>query len=126
MRSSLGRVRGMGSAKDGTGHFIKQRFTAIANIPFIIFFIAFFIKYGDAPYEQIVSVLSNVAVASIMGLGKISISVHMQLGMQVIIEDYIHYRLLKIMFLFMNSCFVLLLIIFCLFSLLKIAILGTL
>ncbi|WP_333947916.1 succinate dehydrogenase, hydrophobic membrane anchor protein [Candidatus Liberibacter brunswickensis] len=126
MRSSLGKVRGMGSAKDGTGHFLKQRFTAIANIPFIIFFIIFFIEYGNASYEQIVSVISNVFVASFMGLGIISIALHMQLGMQVIIEDYVHSKPFKVMFIFMNSFFVFFLIAFCLVSILKIAILGNL
>ncbi|ADR52382.1 succinate dehydrogenase hydrophobic membrane anchor [Candidatus Liberibacter solanacearum CLso-ZC1] len=124
MRSSLGKVRGMGSAKDGTGHFLKQRFTAIANIPFVIFFIIFFIRYGSAPHEQIVSVVSNLFVASIMGLGAVSIFFHMQLGMQVIIEDYVHSKLLKIVLLMLNSSFVLFMAVFCLFSILKISILG--
>ncbi|AKK20561.1 succinate dehydrogenase, hydrophobic membrane anchor protein [Candidatus Liberibacter africanus] len=124
MRSGLGKVRGMGSAKDGTGHFLKQRFTAVANIPFIVFFIVFFVKNGNSSYENIVSVISNVFIASFMGLGIISIAVHMQLGMQVIIEDYIHSRPLKVMFLFMNSFFVFFLIAFSLVSILKIAVLG--
>ncbi|MBL0849260.1 MAG: succinate dehydrogenase, hydrophobic membrane anchor protein [Candidatus Liberibacter ctenarytainae] len=124
MRSSLGKVRGMGSAKSGTDHFLKQRITAIANIPCVIFFIAFFIIYGSSPIEDICSVISHPVIASIMGIGILSIALHMKIGMQVIIEDYIHSHLLKIICIVLNSFFVISCVFLSLMSILKIIIVG--
>ncbi|MBA5724164.1 succinate dehydrogenase, hydrophobic membrane anchor protein [Candidatus Liberibacter sp.] len=120
MRSNLGQIRGLGSAKGGTKHFLRQRITAIANIPFVVFSIAFLVIYSSAPYEDVISALSNPFVLSIIGIGIFSVFVHMRLGMQTIIEDYIHSRFLKIIFLFSNTLFVFFFAAVCLFSLLKI------
>lgn len=126
MRSSLGKVRGMGSAKDGSSHFLKQRVSAIANIPCIIFFIAFFMIYGSRSYEEITSAISNVFVSSIMVIGIFSVSIHMLLGMQVIIEDYVHSKFLKILLLLLNKFFVFCSTVLCLSSILKISFMGKL
>lgn len=67
MRTPLGKVRGLGSAKDGTDHFWRQRVTAVANVPLMLFFIGFVIKYNGAPYEEVVGALSNPIVAVVMG-----------------------------------------------------------
>ncbi|MBY7649949.1 MAG: succinate dehydrogenase, hydrophobic membrane anchor protein [Candidatus Liberibacter europaeus] len=126
LRSSLGKVRGMGSSKSGTDHFLTQRITAIANIPCITFFVVFFMIYGSSPYENIIKVTSNLFVASIMIVGIISAAIHMQLGMQVVIEDYVHSKFLKIVFIVFNNFFVIFSAILCLISILKIAMVGNL
>ncbi len=46
MRTPLGKVRGLGSAKDGTDHFWRQRLTAVANVPLILFFVIFMLAYA--------------------------------------------------------------------------------
>ena len=55
MRTPLGKVRGLGSAKEGTDHFWKQRLTAIANVPLMLFFIWMVITLNGAPHEQVVA-----------------------------------------------------------------------
>jgi succinate dehydrogenase / fumarate reductase membrane anchor subunit len=90
MRTPLGRVRGHGTAKSGTGDFIRQRLTAIANIPLTIAAVLIVISLIGHNHAAVVQILGLTPVAIVMLLFIISISTHMKIGMQVIIEDYVH------------------------------------
>ncbi len=118
MRTPLSRVRGLGSAKDGTTHFWHQRLTAIANIPLIGFFLWTLIALNGADHAQTVAYLSHpfVTIVMLMVLG--AGIFHMKLGMQVIIEDYVHGAMGKAL-LIANTFFALFMGIACGYAILK-------
>ncbi len=105
MRTPMSRVRGLGSAKDGTAHFWRQRVTAIANVPLVILFLILVVNMVGASHGQVTALLSSPMVAILMLLGIVSVTYHMWLGMQVVIEDYIHGEGAKILLLIGNGFF---------------------
>ena len=121
MRTPLGRVRGLGSAKSGTGHFWLQRVTAVANVFLTLAFLCVVISLIGKPYAVAVATLANPLVAILMLLFVISGAVHMRLGMQVIIEDYIHSEGLKILAVMANTFFAIAVGAACAFALLKLS-----
>lgn len=120
MRTPLSRVRGLGSAKEGTEHFWRQRLTALANIPLIGFFIWVLIVLNGASHQEVVDCLSKPWVAIIMLMVLGSGFYHMKLGMQVIIEDYVHGFSGKAL-LVANTFFAIAMAAICGFALLKLA-----
>jgi succinate dehydrogenase / fumarate reductase, membrane anchor subunit len=105
MRTPLGRVRGYGSAKSGTGHFIEQRLTALANIPLTIAAVLIVISLIGHNHAAVVQILGSSPVAIIMLLFILSAAYHMKIGMQVIIEDYVHDEAAKYALLIANAFF---------------------
>jgi succinate dehydrogenase / fumarate reductase membrane anchor subunit len=90
MRTPLGKVRGLGSAKEGTAHFWYQRVTAVALVPLVLFFIGLVISLNGASFAEVRAALSHPLTAIVMALFVLTGVYHMRLGMQVIIEDYVH------------------------------------
>jgi succinate dehydrogenase / fumarate reductase, membrane anchor subunit len=105
MRTPLKRVRGYGSARSGTDHFIRQRLTAIANIPLTIAAVLIIVSLVGHNQAAVAQILGSTVVAIIMLLFIISTSWHMMIGMQVIIEDYVHGERAKYALLILNMFF---------------------
>ena len=105
MRTPLGKVRGLGSAKSGTEHFWHQRLTAIANIPLTIFLVFFCVTHVGSSRADMAAAIANPLVALMLVFTIISITWHMRLGMQVIIEDYVHSEGTKLLALLANTFF---------------------
>jgi succinate dehydrogenase / fumarate reductase, membrane anchor subunit len=106
IRTPLARVRGFGAAKSGTGHFWLQRVTAIANVPLTIAAVIVMITLLGRNQPAAAQILGSPTVAIIMLLFIASITTHMRVGMQVIIEDYVHDDIAKIGLIVANNFFV--------------------
>lgn len=104
-RTPLARVRGLGSAKSGTEHFFLQRMTAVSNIVLAIAFIVIVLGLTGADHATMVRTVSHPLVALLLLLFVVSALIHMRLGMQIIIEDYVHEKGLKIAALVANTFF---------------------
>lgn len=104
-KTPLGRVLGLGSAKSGTEHWWAQRVTAVAGIPLVIFLIGFILAHLGATRAELAASIGNPLVAILLSLTVINLLWHMRLGLQVVIEDYVHAPALKIAALLFNTFF---------------------
>jgi succinate dehydrogenase / fumarate reductase, membrane anchor subunit len=105
IRTPLARVRGHGSAKSGTTHFWYQRVTAVANIPLTIAAVIILITLLGRNQAATAQILGSPAISIIMLLFITSISIHMRIGMAVIIEDYVHDESARMTLLMANTFF---------------------
>jgi succinate dehydrogenase / fumarate reductase membrane anchor subunit len=87
-RTPLSRVKGLGSAREGTGHFWHQRLTALLLIPLVLW-IGFCITALPADYATLAGWVKQPAVTVALVLLIIAVFYHAQLGLQVVIEDYV-------------------------------------
>jgi succinate dehydrogenase / fumarate reductase membrane anchor subunit len=105
MRTPLAKARGLGSARSGTGHFLIQWLMGIANLPLIVFFIWFVVAHLGASRAALMASLQNPMIAILLTISCLSILWHMRLGMQTIIEDYVHGHGAKLACLVLNIFF---------------------
>jgi succinate dehydrogenase / fumarate reductase membrane anchor subunit len=105
MRTPLKTVRRLGSAKEGADHFWQQRVTAVANLILVPLMLSVVVSLVGADHATVKRTLANPLVAlgflMLIGAGMM----HMRLGMQVIIEDYIHGEGMKVILLMLNTFF---------------------
>ena len=106
MRTPLARVRGLGTAKTGTEDFWRQRITAVANIPLAIAGIVIVITLLGRSHAAVVQILGSPVVAIFLLLFVLSTAWHMRIGMQVVIEDYVHDERRKLALVMANIFFV--------------------
>jgi succinate dehydrogenase / fumarate reductase membrane anchor subunit len=109
LRSPLGRVIGLGSAKEGVEHWWQQRLTAIALVPLTLWFAISLIAHLGSDYQHAVQWIGSPVPAILMILLIFAGFYHALLGLQVVIEDYVHQEWAKLtaLILLRMACFVL-------------------
>ncbi|MCB1598976.1 MAG: succinate dehydrogenase, hydrophobic membrane anchor protein [Lysobacterales bacterium] len=95
-RTPLKNVRGLGSAREGTGHWWGQRVTAIALAPLSLWFVWFAVAHSGADYSSLSTAVGQPINAVLLLAFVSSMFYHAYLGLQVVIEDYVHPRALEI------------------------------
>ena len=98
MRSPLGRAIGLGSAKEGLDHWWAQRITAVALVPLSLWFISAVVGLVGADLETVQNWMSLPLSAILLILLLIAAFYHLSLGLQVVIEDYVHTDFAKLGF----------------------------
>jgi succinate dehydrogenase / fumarate reductase membrane anchor subunit len=104
-RTPLSRVLHYGSAHSGTGHFWRQRLTAAANVPLVLATLFIVVATIGRPYPEAVAFLGTPWVAVVLILLFVSVTIHMRIGMQVVIEDYVQGEAIKVVLLVANTFF---------------------
>jgi len=117
----LKRVRGLGAAHRGTETFWRQRVTAIANIPLVIFLVLSIISHIGASYTQVKAYLAQPIVAVLMLALILSAAIHMRIGLKEIIEDYVHSEYCKVAALLLVTFFAGVVGIACILAIVKIS-----
>ena len=120
-RTPLARVKGLGAAGHGAEHWWIHRMTAVSNIPLIVAFIIIVAALAGKPWAEAVRIVSHPLVALLLILCVISVTNHMRLGMQIIIEDYVHDKGLKIAAVIANNFYAVAVAVACLWAILKIS-----
>jgi succinate dehydrogenase / fumarate reductase membrane anchor subunit len=105
MRTPLSRIRGLGAAHHGTEHFWLQRLTAAANVLLLVVLIGIVVTLVGKSHATVISTLSRPLVSVLFVAALISVAIHMRLGMQIIIEDYVHSPGRKVALLILNTFF---------------------
>jgi succinate dehydrogenase / fumarate reductase, membrane anchor subunit len=120
MRTPMARVRGLGSARSGTTHFWYQRLTSVAGIGLTIAFIVIALM-AIGSHAAAVQLLRSPLVVILLLLFVVNTVYHMWLGMQVIVEDYVHHEGAKVALIMSNTFFCFAVGLICVFALLKLS-----
>lgn len=109
LRTPLSKARGLGSARSGTEHWWLERVTSLASIPLSIFLVIFIVANLGATRAEMIASAGHPAIAVLLALSLFTLLWHMQLGMRVIVEDYMHGHGAKLVLLILNNFFCVLL-----------------
>jgi succinate dehydrogenase / fumarate reductase, membrane anchor subunit len=121
MRTPLARVKGLGAAGHGVEHWWIHRVTAVSNVPLIVAFVIIVAALAGSSYQEAIAIISHPLVAIILLLAILSVTNHMRLGMQIIIEDYVHDKGMKIAAVMANNFYAVIIAVACLYAILKVS-----
>ena len=121
LRTARARVKGLGASGHGAGHWWQQRVTAAANVPLMLGFVIIIAMMAGRSYAEAVALVSHPLVALVLILAALSVALHMRIGMQVVIEDYVHDKGLKVASLFANNVYAVVVAVACLYAILRVS-----
>ena len=121
IRTPLSRARGLGSAKEGSDHFWRQRVPAVANLILVAYLTWQMVRLAGAPHAVVKAELKSLIVSVPLLMLILSGVYHMRLGMQTIIEDYIHGEICKLALLMLNTFLAILVGLTCVLAVLKLS-----
>ena len=121
LRTPLGQVQGLGSARSGTQHFWRQRATAVVLVPLTLWFVWTVARYTGASHVEVRHFFANPFNAGLMLIFVLAGLYHMVLGVQVIIEDYIHREGTKLALLVLNQFAAFAVAVICAIAILRLA-----
>lgn len=121
IRTDRARIRGLGAAHHGVEHWWAQRVTAISNLLLGFFFIIIMASAAGRPWPEAMAIISNPLVAIVLALFVISVTYHMRLGVQIVVEDYVHAEGPKLAANIANTFFAIAVAAACLFAIVKIS-----
>lgn len=124
MRSMLGRARGLGSARSGTAHWWAQRVTALALVPLSLWFVLSAMHLSGLSRAAVLAWASGPVTATLLLALVVATFHHMQLGLQVVIEDYVHDERTRLASLLATRAVVVLLELAAVIAVLKLAFAG--
>ena len=120
-QTPLARVRGLGTAKNGVSHWWSQRITAVALVPLSLWFVISLVSLVGAEHAAVVNWIKSPIVIVFLVLFIAAMLHHAQLGLQVVIEDYVHTEWAKLFILILVKFATLILALTAIFQLLKIS-----
>ncbi|RVU14458.1 succinate dehydrogenase, hydrophobic membrane anchor protein [Methylobacterium oryzihabitans] len=121
IRTASARVKGLGPAHHGTSEWWLHRVTAVSNVPLILAFVVIIAKMAGRPYPEAVALISHPLVAILLILAVISVTNHMRMGLQIVIEDYVHDKGLKIAAVMANNFYCVAVAVACLYAILRVS-----
>ena len=124
IRSALGKVRGLGSAKTGAHHWWMERLSAIILVPLSLWFLIALVSHLGASREVVAAWIAKPHISVLMAALMLALFWHVKMGLQVVIEDYVHNERSKLTTLFIKDAVIYLLGAACLLAIVKIHLLG--
>jgi len=121
IRTPFSRVQGLGASHSGTEHFWRERATSVALLPLTAWFVYAAVHLAGQSYQDAFTFLHEPVNAIAMVLFVVASVVHMTLGLQVVIEDYVHTEGNKLLLFLANKAFGWIIGVACVFSILRIA-----
>ena len=121
MRTPLARAKGLGAAGHGAEHWWLHRLTAVSNVPLILAFVIIVAALAGSNYERALAIVSHPFAAILLILAVISVTNHMRLGMQIVIEDYVHQKGWKLVALGANNFYAVVIAVACLYAIVKVS-----
>ncbi|MEE8628311.1 MULTISPECIES: succinate dehydrogenase, hydrophobic membrane anchor protein [Methylobacterium] len=121
IRTARARISGLGPAHHGTREWWMHRVTAVANVPLVLAFVVIVAMMAGRPYPEAAALVSHPLVAILLILGVLSVTNHMRMGLQIVIEDYVHDKSLRIAAVIANNFYCVVVAVACLYAIVRVS-----